>query len=59
MGGALKNVIAIAAGTCVGMGLGDNALAALITRGLAELSRVGVKLGGSPQTFYGLSGVGD
>jgi glycerol-3-phosphate dehydrogenase (NAD(P)+) len=59
LGGALKNVIAIAAGACVGMGLGDNALAALITRGLAELSRIGVALGGSPETFYGLSGVGD
>jgi glycerol-3-phosphate dehydrogenase (NAD(P)+) len=59
LGGALKNVIAIAAGACVGMGLGDNALAALITRGLAELSRIGVSLGGELQTFYGLSGVGD
>jgi glycerol-3-phosphate dehydrogenase (NAD(P)+) len=59
LGGSLKNVIAIAAGACVGMKLGENTLAALITRGLAELSRVGVTLGGQPQTFYGLSGVGD
>jgi glycerol-3-phosphate dehydrogenase (NAD(P)+) len=59
LGGSLKNVIAIAAGACVGMKLGENTLAALITRGLAELSRVGVALGGQPQTFYGLSGVGD
>lgn len=59
LGGSLKNVIAIAAGACVGMKLGENTLAALITRGLAELSRVGVMLGGQPQTFYGLSGVGD
>jgi glycerol-3-phosphate dehydrogenase (NAD(P)+) len=58
-GGALKNIMAIAAGVCVGMGLGDNALAALITRGLAELSRVGQALGGRAETFYGLSGVGD
>jgi len=59
LGGALKNVMAIAAGACVGIGLGENAVAALITRGLAELSRVGIALGGRPQTFYGLSGVGD
>lgn len=59
LGGALKNVMAIAAGVCVGMGLGENALAALITRGLAELSRIGTSLGGNSQTFYGLSGVGD
>ncbi|MBI4025359.1 MAG: NAD(P)-dependent glycerol-3-phosphate dehydrogenase [Verrucomicrobia bacterium] len=59
LGGALKNVMAIAAGACVGMGLGDNALAALITRGLAELTRIGVALGGRAQTFFGLSGVGD
>ena len=59
LGGALKNIIAIAAGACVGMELGDNALAALITRGLAELSRIGIALGGKSQTFYGLSGVGD
>lgn len=59
LGGALKNIIAIAAGACVGMKLGDNALAALITRGLTELSRIGTALGGESQTFYGLSGVGD
>lgn len=59
LGGALKNIMAIAAGVCVGLGLGENTLAALITRGLAELSRIGTALGGQPQTFYGLSGVGD
>ena len=59
LGGALKNVMAIAAGVCAGLGLGDNTLAALITRGLAELSRVGTALGGKARTFYGLSGVGD
>jgi glycerol-3-phosphate dehydrogenase (NAD(P)+) len=58
-GGALKNVIAIAAGACVGSGLGYNSLAALITRGMAELARVGTILGGQSQTFFGLSGVGD
>jgi len=59
LGGALKNVMAIGAGACAGIGLGENAVAALITRGLAELARVGTALGGSMQTFYGLSGVGD
>jgi glycerol-3-phosphate dehydrogenase (NAD(P)+) len=57
--GALKNVMAIAAGMADGMGLGDNAKAALITRGLAELTRLGVALGGLPLTFSGLAGVGD
>jgi glycerol-3-phosphate dehydrogenase (NAD(P)+) len=57
--GALKNVIALAAGMSDGLGLGDNAHAALITRGLAELVRVGTALGGEPRTFYGLAGVGD
>jgi glycerol-3-phosphate dehydrogenase (NAD(P)+) len=57
--GALKNVIALAAGMSDGLGLGDNAHAALITRGLAELVRVGAALGGEPRTFYGLAGVGD
>lgn len=59
LGGALKNVIAIAAGVCDGLGFGHNAKAALITRGLAEMTRLGAALGAHPQTFYGLSGVGD
>ena len=59
LGGALKNVIAIAAGICEGMGLGHNARAALITRGLAEMSRLGVVMGARPLTFLGLSGMGD
>ncbi len=59
LGGALKNVIAIASGIVDGLGLGDNARAAIITRGLAEISRLGVALGGDPQTFAGLSGAGD
>ncbi|WDF81977.1 NAD(P)H-dependent glycerol-3-phosphate dehydrogenase [Lacticaseibacillus pabuli] len=59
MGAALKNVIAIGAGALHGLGYGDNAKAALITRGLAEISRLGVKMGADPLTFIGLSGVGD
>ncbi len=59
LAGALKNVIAIAAGVCDGFGLGDNAIAALMTRGLAEISRIGVKMGADPLTFAGLSGMGD
>ncbi|MEO1064354.1 MAG: NAD(P)H-dependent glycerol-3-phosphate dehydrogenase [Actinomycetota bacterium] len=59
LGGALKNVIAIAAGAVEGLELGDNARAAIITRGLAEVGRLGVALGGAPETFAGLSGVGD
>lgn len=59
MAGATKNVIAIAAGMADGMGFGDNTRAALITRGLAELSRLGVALGGDPLTFSGLAGMGD
>jgi len=59
IGGAVKNVMAIAAGICDGLGLGLNARAALITRGLAEIARLGVKLGGRPETFMGLAGVGD
>jgi glycerol-3-phosphate dehydrogenase (NAD(P)+) len=57
--GVLKNVIAIAAGLAAGLGYGDNTKAALITRGLAELARVGVALGGEPLTFSGLAGMGD
>ncbi len=57
--GALKNVIAIAVGTAAGLGYGDNAQAALVTRGLAELTRLGVALGGEPLTFAGLAGLGD
>lgn len=59
LGGALKNIIAFCAGVAVGIGLGDNTFAALITRGLAELSRLGVALGGQKETLYGLSGLGD
>ena len=59
LGGALKNVIAIAAGVCDGLGLGDNAKAALVTRGLAEITRVAVACGGNPLTLAGLSGMGD
>jgi len=58
-GGALKNIYAIAAGCCEGLGLGDNATAALLTRALAEMVRVGSALGARPETFYGLSGFGD
>jgi glycerol-3-phosphate dehydrogenase (NAD(P)+) len=59
IGGALKNVMAIAAGICDGLQLGHNARAALITRGLAEMTRLGAKLGGHFETFMGLSGLGD
>ena len=59
LGGALKNVVAIAAGISDGMGFGDNTRAALITRGVAELTRLGVALGGRPLTFGGLTGMGD
>ena len=59
LGGATKNVYAICAGISEGLGLGDNAKAALVTRGLAEMVRLGTSLGGSPATFQGLSGVGD
>jgi glycerol-3-phosphate dehydrogenase (NAD(P)+) len=59
LGGAIKNVIAIAAGIGDGLGYGANARAALITRGLAELTRLGVALGGRPETFMGLTGAGD
>ena len=59
VGGALKNVIAIAAGMGDGLGVGDNTKAAVITRGLAELTRLGVVMGGQPHTFAGLAGMGD
>ncbi len=59
LGGALKNIIAFCAGVAAGIGLGDNTFAALITRGLGELARLGVELGGEKDTFYGLSGLGD
>ncbi len=59
LGGAIKNVIAIAAGICDGVGYGDNTVAALITRGLAEIIRLGGALGGWKDTFFGLSGIGD
>jgi glycerol-3-phosphate dehydrogenase (NAD(P)+) len=59
LGGALKNVMAIAAGICDGLALGQNARAALITRGLAEIARLGAALGARPETFMGLTGLGD
>jgi glycerol-3-phosphate dehydrogenase (NAD(P)+) len=59
LGGALKNVIAIAAGIVEGAGLGDNTKAALMTRGIAEITRVGVRMGSELRTFGGLSGIGD
>ena len=59
LGGALKNVIAVATGIAEGLGMGFNARAALITRGLAEMTRLGVKMGASPLTFAGLAGMGD
>ena len=59
LGGSLKNVIAIAAGVVEGLGLGNNTIAALITRGLHEIRRLGITLGGRPETFAGLAGMGD
>ncbi len=59
IGGAVKNVIALACGIAAGMGLGDNTLASIVTRGLAETTRLGLALGADPMTFAGLAGVGD
>jgi glycerol-3-phosphate dehydrogenase (NAD(P)+) len=59
VGGTMKNVIAIAAGCAVGLGLGDNAKAAILTRGVAEMARFAVAVGGRVESVYGLSGVGD
>ena len=59
LGAALKNIIAFCSGAAAGIGLGDNSFAALITRGLKEIVRLGVELGGKEETFYGLSGLGD
>ena len=59
LGGSLKNIIALGAGIADGLGYGDNAKAAMMTRGIVEMTRLGVKLGARPETFSGLSGVGD
>jgi glycerol-3-phosphate dehydrogenase (NAD(P)+) len=59
LGGAVKNVIALACGIAQGMGFGDNTMASIITRGLAETARLGVRLGADPLTFAGLAGMGD
>ena len=59
IGGALKNIIAFCAGIAAELGMGDNTFAALITRGLNEISKLGVVLGGNQNTFYGLTGLGD
>lgn len=59
LGGALKNIVALSAGITCGLGYGDNTIAALMTRGLAEMTRIGEALGGDPRTFTGLSGMGD
>ena len=59
LGAALKNIIAFCAGVAVGMNLGDNSFAALATRGLVEISRLGTAMGGKEKTFYGLTGLGD
>lgn len=59
LGGSLKNIIALCAGVCDGMGFGDNTKAALMTRGITEIARLGVKMGGKTETFAGLSGIGD
>ncbi|MCR3759293.1 NAD(P)H-dependent glycerol-3-phosphate dehydrogenase [Clostridium felsineum] len=59
IGGAVKNIIALASGICDGIGYGDNTKAALMTRGMSEIMRIGIKLGGKPETFFGLTGMGD
>ena len=59
IGGAVKNIIAIAAGITIGIGYGDNTISALITRGIAEIKRLGIKMGAKDKTFLGLSGIGD
>ena len=59
LGGSLKNVVALAAGIADGLGYGDNTKAALITRGIHEIARLGMAMGGKPETFYGLTGIGD
>ena len=59
VGGSLKNIIALACGISVGLGYGDNAIAALITRGLLEIARIGIGMGAKQETFYGLTGLGD
>ena len=59
LGGALKNIIAFCAGVAAGLGYGDNAFAALITRGLAEIKRLGITMGAKSETVYGLTGMGD